>query len=221
MPRLGQRIKHRKPPHTKPKSQAAHNPADHPLANNPLSRYMEEHFEWMLVTGYSADTVRARRQALRRFIAWADERGLNDPREITRPILERYQRYLFYYRKDDGRPLTVGMQGQYLAPLKTWFKWLSRQNHILANPAADLDLPKQPKCLPRSVPSVEEVGAILREADPATARTKRPRPAGNPLRHRLKADGTAGRGAIRCRSQPGPALGAARQGQSPARGAAG
>lgn len=175
MPRLGQRIKHRKPPHTKPKGQAAHNPADHPLANNRLSRYMEEHFEWMLVTGYSADTVRARRQALRRFIAWADERGLNDPREITLPILERYQRYLFYYRKDDGRPLTVGMQGQYLAPLKTWFKWLSRQHHILANPAADLDLPKQPKCLPRSVPSVEEVEAILREADPATPQGLRDR----------------------------------------------
>lgn len=174
MPRLGQRIKHRKPPHIKPKGQPPGNAPD-PLAHNRLTRYMEDHFEWMLVTGYSADTVRARRQTLRRFIAWADERGLNDPREITRPILERYQRYLYYYRKPDGSPLTISMQGQYLAPLKTWFKWLSRQNHILANPAADLDLPKQPKCLPRSVPSVEEVEAILREADPATPQGLRDR----------------------------------------------
>jgi integrase/recombinase XerD len=136
---------------------------------------MEEHFEWMLMTGYSTDTVRARRQAIRRFIAWADERGLHDPREITRPILERYQRYLYYYRKPDGSPLTIGMQGQYLAPLKTWFKWLSRQNHILANPAADIDLPKQPKRLPRSVPTVEEVEAILREADPQSPQGLRDR----------------------------------------------
>ncbi|HEV2423407.1 MAG TPA: hypothetical protein VGZ29_01120 [Terriglobia bacterium] len=34
------------------------------------------------------------------------ERSLNEPYEITRPVLERYQRYLFYYRKKDGQPLT-------------------------------------------------------------------------------------------------------------------
>jgi len=99
MPRKGQRIKHRKPPAVKPKGQGPGNPGEHPLAHNGLSRYMEEHFDWMQVTGYSAETVRARRQAIRRFIAWADERGLSDPREITKPMLERYQRYLFYWRK--------------------------------------------------------------------------------------------------------------------------
>ena len=36
---------------------------------------------------------------LRYFITWCDERGLQRPHDITRPILERYQRYLFLYRK--------------------------------------------------------------------------------------------------------------------------
>ena len=179
MPRAGQRLKTRKAASVKPLGMKPRAAEDDPLGHNRLLRYMEEHFEWMLITGYSADTVRARRQAIRRFIAWADERGLNDPREITRPMLERYQRYLFYYRKptgkDAGSPLTVGMQAQYLAPLKTWFKWLARAHHILANPAADIDLPKQPKRLPRSVPTVEEVAAILNEADPATAQGLRDR----------------------------------------------
>jgi len=169
MPRLGQRLKTRKAPAIKPPGFKPRAAEDDPLRHNRLLRYMEDHFEWMLVTGYSADTVRARRNAIRRFIGWCDERGLSDPREITKPMLERYQKYLFYYRKADGAPLTVGMQAQYLAPLKTWFKWLSRSHHILANPAADLDLPKQPKHLPRSVPSVQEVEAILAEADPASA----------------------------------------------------
>lgn len=177
MPRRGQRIKYRKPEAVKPPGPKRQ--VTHALAGNRLTRYMEEHFEWMLVTGYSADTVRARRQAIRKFIAWCDERGLSDPRELTRPMLERYQKYLFYYRKpegkDSGAPLTISMQYQYLAPLKTWFKWLARQHHILANPAADLDLPKQPKCLPRSVPSVTEVEAILREAEPGTAQGLRDR----------------------------------------------
>lgn len=167
MPRKGQRLKTRKASAIKPQGTKPRRPEDDPLWHNRLLRYMEDHFEWMLVTGYSPDTVRARRISIRRFIAWCDERGVDDPREITRPMLERYQRYLFYYRKEDGSPLTIGMQAQYLAPLKTWFKWLSRQHHILANPAADLDLPKQPKRMPRSVPTVQEVEAILSEAEPA------------------------------------------------------
>jgi integrase/recombinase XerD len=175
MPRQGQRLKHRKPARTKPKGMAPRSRADDPLAHNRLLRYLEDHFEWMRVTGYSSDTVRARRQALRRFIRWCDERGLDDPRAITQPMLERYQRYLFYYRKEDGTPLSVGMQAQYLAPLKTWFKWMSREHHILANPAADLDLPKQPKRLPRSVPSVREIEAILREAEPDSVQGLRDR----------------------------------------------
>lgn len=181
MPRKGQRLKHRKPEAVKPLGPSSRHarPAHDAIAHNRLTRYMEEHFEWMLVTGYSADTVRARRVTIRKFIGWCDERGLTDPREITRPMLERYQKYLFYYRKpegkDSGAPLTLSMQYQYLAPLKTWFKWLSRSHHILANPAADLDLPKQARRLPRSVPSVQEVEAILSEAEPDSAKGLRDR----------------------------------------------
>lgn len=177
MPCAGQRLKTRARAAVKPAGRSARE--GDPLGHNRLVRYMEAHFEWMGVTGYSADTVRARRQAIRRFIAWADERGLSDPREITKPMLERYQRYLFYYRKSEGRdagaPLSVTMQYQYLAPLKTWFKWLSRESHIPANPAADLDLPKAPKRLPRAVPTVQEVEAVLAEAEPGTAQGLRDR----------------------------------------------
>jgi len=170
MLRKGQRLKTRRPAAVKPAGPRQR--AADPLAHLVLTRYMEAHFEAMLVTGYSADTVRARRQAIRRFIAWCDERGLSQPGDITKAVLERYQRYLFYYRKpkgrDAGQPLSLGSQFGALAPLKTWFKWLARENHILYNPASELDLPKLPKHLPRSILSVQEVEAILCEADPST-----------------------------------------------------
>lgn len=141
---------------------------DDPLSGHPLTRYMHAHFEWMLTHGYSADTVRARRIALRRFIGWCAERDLDDVRAITAPVLERYQRHLFVYRKPDGQPLTLGSQHGCLAPLKTWFKWLARERHIPFNPASELQLPKQPKRLPRSLLAVADVEAILHEAEPAT-----------------------------------------------------
>jgi integrase/recombinase XerD len=171
--RKGQLLKVRKRAAIKPVG-PPHTQAD-PLAGKLLVRYMEEHFEWMTVTGYSTDTVRARRQHIRKFITWIDERGIDDVRQITRPMVERYQRHLFYYRKTDGAPLSMGMQVQYLASIKLWFKWLTRAHHILANPAADLDLPRSPKRLPGRILSSQEVEAVLREADPATAQGLRDR----------------------------------------------
>lgn len=173
MPRKGQLLKTRKRAAVKPPGPA--HTQDDPLAGKLLVRYMEEHFEWMQVSGYSTDTVRGRRQAIRKFIGWIDERGIDSPTQITRPMVERYQRHLFYYRKSDGQPLSTGMQLQYLAAIKLWFKWLTRAHHILANPAADLELPRQPKRLPGRILSGAEVEAVLREADPSTAQGLRDR----------------------------------------------
>ena len=166
MPRKGQRIKTRRAAAVKPAGPRARR--DDPLAAHPLMRYLHAHLEWMLTHGYSADTVRARRIALRRFIGWCAERDLDEVRAITAPVLERYQRHLFLYRKPDGNPLTLGSQHGCLAPLKTWFKWLTRERHIAFNPASELQLPKQPKRLPRGLLGVADIEAILREAEPVT-----------------------------------------------------
>ena len=163
MPRKGQLLKTRKRSPVKP--QGVTRRESDPLAHQMLLVYMNLHFEAMLVQGYSADTIRARRVAIRRFIAWCDERGLNKPSDITKQVLERYRRHLFYHRKPDGSPITFGSQAGCLAPLRTWFKWLARENHILYNPASELELPRQGKHLPRSILSVNEVERILAEAD--------------------------------------------------------
>jgi len=173
MPRKGQRIKHRKIAAAKPKG-GSRKAAD-ALDGHPLSRYMHSHFDWLLTHGYSQDTVRARRIALKRIIAWAAERGIASPTEITLPILERYQRHLFLYRKPDGSPLTLGTQHGCLAPLKTFFQWLTREHHTLYNPASELQLPKQPKRLPRTILSVQDVEAVLNEAEPSSPQGLRDR----------------------------------------------
>jgi integrase/recombinase XerD len=164
MPRKGQRLKHRKT--VWPKPPGPRQERVDPLAHLPLTVTMEAHFDWMRVSGYSEDTVRARRTSIRRFIVWCEERALRDPKDVTKPILERYQRHLFYYRKPNGQPITLGSQFGCLAPLKTFFKWLTRENHIPYNPASEITLPKLPKHLPRVILSIQEIEAILREAEP-------------------------------------------------------
>jgi integrase/recombinase XerD len=137
------------------------------LAHNALTRYQAAFHEWEAVVAYSPRTIEAQRHAIGRFIAWADERGLSKPQDITRPILERYQRHVYHHRKANGQPLTVSAQLGLILPLQAWFKWLTKQNHILYNPAADLDLPTRPKALPKGLLSIGQVEDVLNGCDVA------------------------------------------------------
>jgi integrase/recombinase XerD len=135
------------------------------LAHNALTRYQAAFHEWEAVVGYSPRTIEAQRHAIGRFIAWCDERGLAKPQDITRPILERYQRHVYHHRKANGQPLTVSAQLGLILPLQAWFKWLTKQNHILYNPAADLDLPVRPKALPKGLLSIAQIEDVMNGCD--------------------------------------------------------
>ncbi|MBK7000501.1 MAG: site-specific tyrosine recombinase XerC [Rhodoferax sp.] len=139
-----------------------------PSDANPLHGYKTSFCEWTQVIGLSAQTASMREWALGHFIAWIDERGLRHPAEVTRPILQRYQRHLYLLRKKDGKPLTYASQVNRLTPVVAFFKWLTREGHILTNPAADLDLPKAPQRLPQHLLSVEQVSLVLNQPDTTT-----------------------------------------------------
>ena len=136
---------------------------------------MQAYLDWTRMTGSAKDTHRRRESALRRFSAWCAERDLHRPAEITRPILERYQRQLRDARKPDGQPLTLGSQHVLLTPLQGFFKWLVRERRILYNPAAELILPKKPKQLPHTLLSVEDIEAVFAQPDLSTAEGLRDR----------------------------------------------
>src|SRR6266436_1526847 len=136
-----------------------------PEPRTPLGRLLEEHLEWLLVKNYSEDTADHARYSIGDFVRWAEQRGIEHPMEVTRPILESYQRYLYYYRQKNGQPLTFRTQHSRLTPVCRWFRWLVRHNHILYNPASDLDLPRMEKRIPRTIFSVAETERVLQVPD--------------------------------------------------------
>src|SRR5688500_3661114 len=129
--------------------------------HNPLRAWQRAFCEWTMTRGLSPATARSREWNLGFFIAWADERGLRHPGEITRPILQRYQRYLYLYRTAAGKPLAVSTQHTRVEPVIAFFKWLTREGHILSNPATELELPPRPVQLPRLLLSVAQVHALI------------------------------------------------------------
>ena len=135
------------------------------LPGNALACCLREFLDWSGAHAISPRTIRQRQRAIRRFIVWAEARGLSKPSEITLPILERYQRHLYHYRKSDGQALTFGSQYTELVPLKAYFKWATRSRYILYNPAAELVMPKVMPSFSGYVLSVADVEAIINATD--------------------------------------------------------
>lgn len=129
---------------------------------------MLKFLDWTAVKNMSKDTVKRRRMALKKFIYWCHERDLQQPQEITKPILERYQRHLYYYRKEDGQPLTFGSQHAMLSPIKSFFKWLTQENYLLYNPASELQLPKKPRRLPKTILHIDDIELIINQTNAQT-----------------------------------------------------
>lgn len=132
-----------------------------------LEIMMREYLNALLVQNYSVNTIDNREFLIRQFIQWCIERGVAEPVEVTRPVLERYQRYLFLYRKKNGEPMSFRSQHSRLVPLRMWFRWLTRRNHLLHNPASELELPKLGQPLPKTIFSAHEVEEILQLCDVA------------------------------------------------------
>jgi integrase/recombinase XerD len=109
--------------------------------------------------------VVARRSHIGFFLQWCRERGLAEPADITRPVLERYQRHLFHYRKKNGEPLSFRSQHSRLVPLRVWFRWMARENHILHNPASEIELPRLGRALPKNILSAQEMELVLAQPD--------------------------------------------------------
>lgn len=136
-----------------------------PSAQNPMRAVLDAYLEYWRLMGFREAGVLIRQKALRRFVEWADARDLRSAAELTLPLLERYQRDLFLYRKADGMPLSMNSQQLLLVPLKGFFNWLARSGRIRSDPAAALVLPRKPARLPVRVLSVAEVERAIREAD--------------------------------------------------------
>jgi len=122
------------------------------LPLTPLAGLLEEHVNALRVRDYSENTIRNQQMHVRYFLLWCAE-------------LERYQRHLFHQRKRNGEPLTFRSQNARLIALRQWFRWMTRQNHILHNPASELELPRLPHRLPRNVLTAQEAEQVIAQPD--------------------------------------------------------
>jgi integrase/recombinase XerD len=132
-----------------------------------LAVYADRFLDHLRMLNRTPKAVRSHWHGVKYFLRWAQERDLAWPHQVTHTILQGYQRWLWRYRKANGKPLSVSSQRGRLGSVKTFFSWLCRERVVEANPASDLELPKAENRLPIEALSVAQVEAVL--ALPAVA----------------------------------------------------
>jgi integrase/recombinase XerD len=130
-----------------------------------MAALSDEYRERLRILNRTEAALKTMEGALRPFLTWAEERDLLYPSQITRTILESYQRWLWSYRKKNGKPLGIGTQRSRLQWVMQFFAWLCRQRLLEANPASELELPKSEKRLPIEALTVSEIEAVLSQPD--------------------------------------------------------
>jgi len=164
-------VKRRTRPKTVVRTKVVGDPSD----PKGMARYRDRFLEWMQMQNYTEHTVTFYGRSLNVFIVWAEERSITQPSEVTKPILDRYKRHLFYFRQPSGKPLRFRTQHARLLAVRMYFKWLCRNNFILYNPASELELPRLEQRLPKAVLTTSEVEAVMNQADATTGQGVRDR----------------------------------------------
>ncbi len=121
--------------------------------------------EWLAVHQASVRSIETVTSCLKLFGRWCAERGIVQPGEVSRSVVERYQSWLYHHRQQTGKPLGWATQSSRLSTVKGFFKWLSRERYLLYNPAAEIALPKTPPRLPVDGFSLAEVEQVLSTPD--------------------------------------------------------
>jgi integrase/recombinase XerD len=128
------------------------------------ARYMEA----LRVRNFTEQTLYGRGKMLRYFRVYCEQIGVTQARQVTRAVMINYQSYLYHYRKEDGKALTIGTQKAWLSCVTAFFSWLTREGLALYNPASDLELPRREVRLPKIILNAAEVEAILNVPDLST-----------------------------------------------------
>jgi integrase/recombinase XerD len=140
-------------------------PREAPSDPRSLEAYALAYKEQLHARGYATQSVEYKYASLIWFIDWCHERGIERIEQITRPVLQRYQRHLYYAISRSGKPLSIASQRNRLTAVRTWFKFLMRENLILYNPASELELPKPERRLPKHTLTAGEAEQVLSQPD--------------------------------------------------------
>ncbi len=111
-----------------------------------------------LEEGLARNTLESYNRDLHQFADWLQKRG-SELLSVSRADLEQY----LAHKSPQSKPRSIG---RLIASLRRFYRYLLRENLVSADPTLQLDSPKLPRSLPKSLTEAE-VEALLNQPDVA------------------------------------------------------
>lgn len=119
----------------------------------------DRYLPWMNANGFSEFSIKGAHASLSWFFRHVERRGIDRIADILPETLEEYS--LSLRERKDGQPAGLRAISARLFALRMFFRWLTKQGLVLFNPAEDLEMPKLPQDLPRSILTQRETRRLL------------------------------------------------------------
>ena len=133
-----------------------------------MNEWLDKYRDHLKVQNYSADTLKNYLFYLRHFFIYLRENGIHDIASVTKDTIRHYQIHLYEKLNRNGSPDTVASQNVALRAIKSFFRFLTEENYLVADPARGVSYAREPKKLPRSILTQTEARRILHAPDTKT-----------------------------------------------------
>lgn len=137
-----------------------------------LSGRRHELMDWLTTSHYSPRTVKTYDLALCEFERWVGkEQALSELSDLSTSALQNYLIFLSLRgskstrRGQSKKLLSSATKQGHIAALLKLFGFLVKRGYLLANPAHELERPRQTHPLPRGILTVKEMFKILAQAE--------------------------------------------------------
>jgi len=126
------------------------------------------YLEYLELEGFSPRTLGNKRHELGLFARFLEDRGVEDASAVTHREIAAYQSHIYYEPGARGTRLATSSQRQKLAIVSAFYRWLASEDLILVDPTEEVELPKEPKRLPRDIIEPKEFRRLCKRCDLST-----------------------------------------------------
>lgn len=132
-----------------------------------FERFIPEFMQYLNQRGYALRSVESYIGDVRMFFVYleGEKPGIERIDQVTKKDVVDYQISLYYFELKDGKKYSVSAQVKKAVCVKIFFRFMIQKDYLLFNPAADIELPKEPRTLPRNIMTEKEIVEVLQAPD--------------------------------------------------------
>lgn len=126
-----------------------------------MEELIQQRLRWMKVNHYAKGTQTNHSYMLKRFLDWCEQREIQHYQQISPPVLQSFQRWVYSQTTPKGKPWSLRYQRSLLGSVWGLFQWTYQQNFLLCDPTPPLKYPTHPDTLPKAILSKKEIETIV------------------------------------------------------------